>query len=141
MRTWLVDTSPLVAYLDPDDPAHELVSEVLDGFVGRMITTGAVITEAMHFASDDPDGARTLAEMVSRSGGIVIVDAFQPSDLRAAARLMSRYHDTPMDFADATLVLTAEALGVHDILTLDRRGFSTYRTSDGAPLRLVLDAA
>ena len=36
-----------------------------------------------------------------------------------------------MDFADATLVLLAEEVGVTEILTLDRRGFSTYRTAKG----------
>jgi hypothetical protein len=56
-----------------------------------------------------------------------------------AAGLMERYADTPMDFADATLVLLAEALGVFDVLALDRRGFSTYRTAGGRPFRLVLD--
>ena len=105
-----------------------------------MLSTGAVVTEAMFFLAKARVGPAALAELVS-SGGIVIVDVFQPSDLRAAARLMSRYEDTPMDFADATLVLTGEALGVLDILTLDRRGFSTFRTNDGQPFRLVIDAA
>jgi uncharacterized protein len=47
--------------------------------------------------------------------------------------------DTPMDFADATLVALAEQLGLSDILTLDCRGFSTYKTSKGKRFRLVLD--
>jgi hypothetical protein len=51
---------------------------------------------------------------------------------------MEEYADTPMDFADATLVLLAEALGIEDILTLDRRGFATYRTRNGRPLSSVL---
>lgn len=140
MKAWLVDTGPLVAFLSRTDPDHERMSEVLGAFPGRMLSTGAVVTEAMFFLAKARVGPAALAELVS-SGGIVIVDAFQPSDLRAAARLMSRYHDTPMDFADATLVLTSEVLGVHDILTLDRRGFSTFRTSEGEPFRLVLDAA
>jgi predicted nucleic acid-binding protein len=41
-----------------------------------------------------------------------------------------------MDFADATLVLLAGTLGITDIVTLDRRGFSTYRTSRGKAFRL-----
>jgi predicted nucleic acid-binding protein len=32
-----------------------------------------------------------------------------------------------MDFADATLVLAAERLRFHHIITLDRRGFLTFR--------------
>jgi predicted nucleic acid-binding protein len=46
-----------------------------------------------------------------------------------------------MDFADATLVLVADVLEVTDIFTLDRRGFSTFRTSEGKPFNLVMDAA
>jgi predicted nucleic acid-binding protein len=53
---------------------------------------------------------------------------------------MAKYADTPMDFADATLIGAADDLGVVDIATLDRRGFSTYRTSTGKRFRLVLDA-
>ena len=109
-------------------------------FHGRLLSTGAVLTEAMFFLSRRRGGPDVLADLVAR-GGIVVVDVFQPSDLRAAARLIGQYHDTPMDFADATLVVLGEALGVQDILTLDRRGFSTFRTSDGKPFRMVLDAA
>ena len=67
-----------------------------------------------------------LAELVTASG-IEIYDLCQPAEIREAATLMRKYRDTPMDFADAGLVLLAEAMNVHDILTLDRRGFSTYR--------------
>ena len=44
-----------------------------------------------------------------------------------------------MDFADATLVLLAEQLGVVETLSLDRRGFGVFRTRDRKPFRLVLD--
>ena len=112
----------------------------MDRFQGRTFTTAAVITEAMYFASKVRGAPLGLADWISRTGTIV-VDVCQPPELRAAARLMERYRDAPMDFADATLVLTAELLEVFDVLTLDRRGFSTYRTSDGKSLRLVADAA
>lgn len=135
-----MDTGPLVAYLDATDPSHETVADVMDGFSGRAITTPAVITEAMYFTSGTSGGATALAELVDRSG-MTVYDVCQPTDLRDAARLMERYADTPMDFADATLVLLADVLEVTDVLTLDRRGFSTYRTAGGDGFRLVLDHA
>ena len=128
-----------MAYLDARDPAHGEVAGCLDGFGGQLVTTGAVITESMHFVSSSFDGARLLAEFVSTSG-TEVYDLCRPPELVAAASLMEKYADTPMDFADATLVLLSEAIGVRDILTLDRRGFSTYRTSRRGNLRLVLDA-
>jgi predicted nucleic acid-binding protein len=44
-----------------------------------------------------------------------------------------------MDFADATLVLLADHLNIVDILTLDRRGLSTFRTARSKSFRRVLD--
>jgi predicted nucleic acid-binding protein len=68
----------------------------------------------------------------------LLLDSFQPAGLRAAAALMHRYADTPMDFADATLVVLAGDLGVHRVLTLDERGFRTYRHGRNQPFRLIL---
>lgn len=140
MKTWLLDTGPLVAYLDANDSAHDEVSSCLDSFSGALATTGAILTETMYFVSPAPCGPKALAAFAAASG-MRIYDLSQPPELEAAAELMERYADTPMDYADATLVLLAEALGVRDILTLDRRGFSTYRTRHRQSFNLVLDRA
>ena len=133
-----MDTGPFVAYLDRGDPMHAITSERLDSFAGQLVTTSAVITETMYFLSDAPDGPVSFAQLLV-SADVLIGDVSQPADVLAAATLMKKYRDTPMDFADATLVLFAEALGLMDIATLDRRGFSTYRTARGKRFRLVLD--
>lgn len=140
MKTWLVDTGPLVAYLDGGDPLHADVADRWDSFRGQLVTTSAVITEAMHFVTASPAGARHLADLVIASA-MEVYDLSRPPELHEAVFLMEKYHDTPMDYADATLVLLSEALHVRDILTLDRRGFSTYRTRKRHGFRLVLDVA
>jgi predicted nucleic acid-binding protein len=139
VTTWVVDTGPLVAYVDADDPAHADVTACWDGFSGRLATTSAVITEAMHFVSSaSREGPRTLAELVAASE-MDVFDLSAPPELHEAVALMEKYADTPMDFADATLVLLIEALDARDVLTLDRRGFAAYRTRKGRAMRLVLD--
>jgi len=52
---------------------------------------------------------------------------FCPADLGQAVLLMEKYADTPMDFADATLILLADVRKTRQICTLDRRGFTTFR--------------
>ncbi len=138
MTIWLLDTGPLVAYLDAGDPAHVVVADCLDDFTGQLVTTGAVITEAMYFVAPSAEGPRVFADFIAESA-LQVYDLCQPPELSEAARLMEKYGDTPMDFADATLVLLAEALSAHEILTLDRRGFATYRTRRRRHFRLVLD--
>ncbi len=62
-------------------------------------------------------------------------------ELERAVTLMAKYADTPMDFADATLVLLADALSQDNICTIDRRGFNTFRTPKGKRFTLVMDEA
>jgi uncharacterized protein len=138
LKRWLVDTGPFVAYLDRADPMHTLAATRLDNFAGQLVTTSAVITEAMYFVSDAPEGPVAFAQLLA-GADVQIGETSQPGDVLAAALLMKKYHDTPMDFADATLILLAEQLGLTEIATLDRRGFSTYRTGKGKKFRLVLD--
>ncbi len=139
MSPWLLDTGPLLAYLDGDDPAHTQVAICVDAYAGQLCTTGAVITEGMHLVGADPNGPTVLADFIE-SAGVIISECTQPGQLKRAVALMRKYADTPMDFADATLVLLADELRVADVLTLDRRGFSTYRTARGKPFRRVLDS-
>jgi predicted nucleic acid-binding protein len=137
VRSLLIDTGPIVAYLDAKERTHIEVSKVLDSFSGQLITTSAVITETMHFVSEVQTGPRLLADFVLASD-MHITDFAQPLELRQAADLMEKYSDVPMDYADATLVLLAERLDAYDILTLDRRGFSVYRTSRKQSLNQIL---
>lgn len=138
MNLWLIDTGPLVAYLDAADPDHRRVSGVLGAFSGRLATTGAVITEAMHLLAVDTRGPRVLAELATKVG-LEVYDLTTPTDLERAADLMERYTNLPMDFADSTLLLLADGLQSYELLTLDRRGFSAFRTPQGKAMRLVLD--
>lgn len=138
MKSRLIDTGPLVAYLDRADPAHAAAVTSIEGWAGRLATTSAVVTEAMHLVSEAREGPRLLSALLD-AARVEVHDFTQPVDLPLVVALMERYANVPMDFADATLVLLAEALGVHEIMTLDRRGFSAFRTRRGRALRMVLE--
>ena len=56
LRSLLLDTGPLVAYLDSKDPAHRKVDEQLSSFSGQLHTTSAVVTEANAFCGVEPAG-------------------------------------------------------------------------------------
>jgi hypothetical protein len=112
------------------------VADSLDVFAGMLCSTTAVITEAMYLLQNNQNGPRRLAEFV-QAAGVHIFESAQPQQLLSAVSLMEKYSDTPMDFADATLVLLSDKLGSNDIATLDRRGFMTYRTRKGKSFRIV----
>jgi predicted nucleic acid-binding protein len=137
MSPLILDTGPIVALLDRNDPHHEWVGPRLGKVSGPLVTTGAVVTEATFLLQNVRDGIARLCEFLAHRQ-IRIPDSFQPTGLRAAAILMQRYADTPMDFADATLVVLAGELGTHRVLTLDERGFRIYRHGRNRPFRLIL---
>ena len=137
MRTCLVDTGPFVSYLDRKDPVHIDVADFLDNFTGQLLTTGAVIGEVMYFVAELRNGPVSFAEFLIASD-THIVSLPTASEVVTAAELMHQYWDTPMDFADATLVLLADQTETTEILTSDRRGFSTYRTPKGEGFNLAL---
>jgi len=135
----LLDTGPLITLLDRSEPHHARLSSFMSRLQGqRLITTGAVITEAFYFLSDVRNGPASLAAFLDASA-IEVRDAFTPEALTAAARLMGKYADTPMDFPDATLVWVAEQSGLDRVLTLDRRGFLTFRFGKNRRFKLVFD--
>ncbi|MBN8456884.1 MAG: PIN domain-containing protein [Verrucomicrobia bacterium] len=136
-KFFLVDTGALVALFDRNDPDHDLVRERWAPLIGKFFTTGAVVTETLHFLQPIPGGTEALAAFL-RKGLVAVEDAFTPARIDDAVRLMIRYQDTPMDFADATLVLLAERLDIPRILTLDERGFRTFRFAGKKGFHLVL---
>jgi predicted nucleic acid-binding protein len=132
----LIDTGPLVAYLDLTDSEHDRIVSALDQFTGILCTTSAVITEAMHLLKDDTGGPRRLVEFV-QAAGVRVFESTQPQQLFLAVSLIEKYSDTPMDFADATLVLLGEDVATNRIVTFDRRGFRTFRTRRGKPFEIM----
>lgn len=137
MSHCLLDTGPIVAYLVGDDPSHASVADWFGRYSGRLATTTAVLTEAMHFMAAAPAGPRYLAELLAGTR-TRIVGFDRLADVAAAAALMARYPELPMDYADATLLMLADRLGIGAIATLDRRGFGAYRTPRGLRLQLAL---
>jgi len=135
VKVWLLDTGPLVAFLDVSDPYHDRVRGRLNAHRGGFCTTSAIIFEAMHFLSVRLEAAERLVTFLAASRTHIV----DPTDqLACCISLMRKYVDTPMDFGDATLVWAADAIAVYDICTLDFRGFSIFRTASGKPFNLVL---
>lgn len=129
----LVDAGPLVALFDPRDGSHAKAKETLAGFTDQLITTVPVLTEAFHLLGPASRGARALRTFVSRRG--LTTWWFGERSLNRAFQLMDQYGDHPMDLADASLVVAAEALRTTKIFTIDRRDFLAYRARIGRAAR------
>lgn len=122
----LLDTGPVVALIDRDESAHQACLNVLDATTFPLLTTWAVITEAMHLLGRRRGHpAQQAIWRLLRQGIFECVDPSDATGARAEA-LMAKYADVPMDFVDATLVALAENRNEARIFTLDS-DFQVYR--------------
>lgn len=121
----IIDTGPIVALFDKDDQYHQLCIEILKGIKEPLITTWPVITEAFYLLNFSGSVQDALWQFIQR-GGIKIEQSAETVYFRIR-ELMKKYHDLPMDLADATLVVLGEESKLSTIFTLDHKDFSIYR--------------
>jgi predicted nucleic acid-binding protein len=121
----LFDTGVFVALLDKSEKNHERCIAFLKDFKGKLFTTEPVLTETLYLLGPSIKAQRLCIDFILKGGATLIPQSME--SLSRASALMEKYEDVPMDFADATLVSLAEEMDVVEILTLDRRGFGTYR--------------
>jgi uncharacterized protein len=123
-RSVLLDAGPLVAYLREAETRHGWAVEQFKRFT-RFSTCDAVLAEACaRLAYYEEDPVRVV-ELV-READLTVSFQVKPNADRII-RLMRKYQDRPMDFADACIVVMAEQARDCVVLTLDSEDFSTYR--------------
>lgn len=121
----IIDTGPIVALFDKDDQYHQHCIEILKGIKEPLVTTWPVITEAFYLLNFSGSVQDALWQFIQR-GGIRIEQSEENIYFRIR-ELMNKYHDLPMDLADATLVVLGEEKKLSTIFTLDHKDFCIYR--------------
>jgi len=121
----LLDTGALVCLLDRSQTSHRKFTAFFERWDGAVVSTEAVLTEATHLLRRTGGGKEACLDFFL-SGGAVLVP-FSLGSLRLCRRLIEKYADLPMDYADSTLVALAEELETNLVFTTDRRDFGIYR--------------
>jgi uncharacterized protein len=123
-RRILVDSGPLIALFDADDQYHPRALEFVRQSRAKLISTMAVITEAMYVLEESLPARRNLLTWI-QSGGLTLTEP-EAGDLERISQLIEKYADLPMDFADAVLVALSERLAITHVASVDRH-FTIYR--------------
>jgi predicted nucleic acid-binding protein len=122
----LIDAGPLIALFDSSERHHRKIKAFLKEHPYRFVSTLAVFTEVSHMLDFSTDAQRDFYEWVMYKG--IIISDINQNDMPRLVELTGKYADLPMDFADATLVITAEKTGIREIISLDK-DFDIYRLS------------
>jgi predicted nucleic acid-binding protein len=111
----LVDAGFLVALLSRRDGNHRWAAAQAPRLPPPWMTCEAVLSEASHLLGGY--GTRSLASLLRR-GALVCGYRFA-DDMDAVFKLLEKYVDVPMSFADACLVRMTETLNDPVLLTTD----------------------
>lgn len=123
--------------MDADDRHHHDSLELLLSHPGPLLVPTLVITEVTYLIGTRlgvEAEVRFLGDLAAGEFAVVPVVA---SDWLRIAELVSQYRDLPLGTVDASVVASAERLGVAEIATLDRRHFSVVRPAHIPSLELL----
>lgn len=120
----LIDTGPLVAFLNRGDAHHRWAREQMERLSAPLLTCEAVLAEASHLLRRDPRGPLALMELLTR--GVITIPFRLDGEVKRLRDLLARYADVPMSLADACLVRMSELHPEARVVTLDAH-FRVYR--------------
>lgn len=124
MKRVLLDTGPLVAFLDARERNHPWASEVFAFLEPPLYTCESVISEALFLLRAHERGPIAVLEMVDR--GLIDIGFSLAFEVGPIRKLMKKYAAVPMSLADACLVRMSELEPDCAVLTLDS-DFHLYR--------------
>jgi predicted nucleic acid-binding protein len=122
-RKNIADAGLIVAYFDRTDAAHDWAVNVFSA-VEHFSTCEAVLSEACARVEFSGGKQQLVIQLVR--DGILTVEFSAQSNIVRILRLMEKYSDRPMDFADACLVVMTEEFSDPMLFTLDD-DFRFYR--------------
>ena len=132
----LVDTSGLLAAVDPRQAHHDEASRVLVEPQTRILSP-FVLAELDYLISASGGQFEELKLLRDVAHGVYQIESMGAADIEAAVGVIERYADLRLGLADASIVVLAARYGCNDILTLDQRHFRAIQGPGGKPFRLL----
>ena len=127
MTRIILDTGPIVAFLNKRDRYFTWVSEAFNLLEPPVYTCESVISEACFLLRNMEGGSIAVAELIARR--LVVIDFDLSGEIQAVKKLMSKYANVPMSLADACLIRMTEIEKNSQIVTFDQ-DFNVYRRFD-----------
>lgn len=133
----VLDTGPLLAALDRNDPDHAACAGLVERTREALVVPGLVLAELDYWCHERLDAGVWLLFLEDVLAGAYRVEQPTPADLARCLELQTQYADLGLGVVDASVVALVERLGEHAVATLDHRHFAVVRPRHVEALRLV----
>lgn len=134
----ILDTGPLVAFLDAGEAAHDWTVVQFQQVAGPLLTCEPVLAEAMYLLRPMRPAQEKMLEWVEH--GVLVCPFVLSDEVARVKALWQKYSDVPMSLADACLVCLAETYDDHCVCTLDT-DFTIYRKHGRRPIPVIMPRA
>lgn len=130
--TLIIDSGPLIALADRNDPARTAVAQLLDAEPGSLVVPMPVATEVDHILGRRGGRVSRLAFLEDIATGRFVVECLTEPEWTTLLALEYRYADLDAGLADLAVVVLADRFNCHRIATFDQRDFRVLRPLRGA---------
>ena len=133
----IVDSGPLVAQLNRNDPDHDRCLDLLESYEGDLLITPYVLTETCYLIQTylGAEAEGNLVEAVA--GGDLIQKNLDDDDMVRVVELMRQYQGFPLGITDASVIALAERIKASSVATLDHRHFHAIKPAHTTALTLL----
>jgi predicted nucleic acid-binding protein len=135
----ICDTGGVYALYDGDDAHHLAVKTVVEKETGPLLLPVVLLAEIDYLVTTRLGVDAELDFLDSLQEGAFSLVGLTSEDLTRCRELIVQYRDLHLGLADASVVTTAERLGIPHILTLDQRHFRAVQPK-GIPYLILLPA-
>jgi hypothetical protein len=133
----VADSGALYALYDKRDRNHRAVREALQAEDGPILIPAALLSEIDYLLRVRIGFTAEQRFLEGIEKGAFTVEGFTIEDAAFCRKLLVKYQDLDLGLADASVIATAERLGIRTILTVDERDFRAVRTSKGESFVLL----
>lgn len=120
----IIDTSPLVAFIDKSDNFHLWTVETWKKLSPPLLTCEAVIAESCFLLQNVHGGESAILSLLKAE--VIQIPFNLSEEVTEIKQLMKQYQSVPMSLADACLVRMSELIRESSVFTLDS-DFRIYR--------------
>ncbi len=125
MTKYILDTGPLVAFIDAGEPFHAWSVAQFGAIRSPVLSCEAVIAETDYIVRSRGGDPLELYDRIA--DGTIDLSFCLREQVGAVARLLRRFADQQMQLADACIVRLSELFEDCLVLTTDTTDFSVYR--------------
>jgi len=133
----ILDTGPVLAILDADDPDHAACADLVRSCRQPLVLVSTTLVEIDYWIRKRLDTGVWSAFVGDIAGGAYRLEHVGADDLARAAELERAYAKLNLGLVDASVIAVCERLGEQKVATLDHRHFGVVQPRHCKRLQIV----